>query len=108
VTGVVAPTFAAGRVIYAIFIEEGSMEPFVAEIRLFPYNLAPVDWAACDGALLPIVQYTALFSLNGTLFGGDGQTNFALPNLTPSPPLAPGQSQGGYFIALNGVYPLRT
>jgi len=58
--------------------------PFVAEIRIFPFNFAPKGWAFCDGQLLPISQNTALFSLLGTFYGGDGKSNFALPNLQGS------------------------
>ncbi len=57
------------------------MDPFVAEIRMFPFNFAPQGWATCDGQILPISQNTALFSLIGTLYGGNGTSNFALPNL---------------------------
>jgi microcystin-dependent protein len=56
-------------------------EPFIGEIRIFAGNYAPLGWALCNGQLLPIQQYTALFSLLGTMYGGDGKTNFALPNL---------------------------
>jgi microcystin-dependent protein len=81
------------------------MEPFIGEIRLFPYTYAPRNWAECDGSLLlPINSNQALFSLLGTEFGGDGWTTFALPNLS-SPP--PGLNQGCYFIALQGAYPSR-
>ncbi len=66
--------------------------PFVAEIRIFGFNFAPTGWAACDGALLPISQNTALFSLIGTFYGGDGRSNFALPNLQSS--FAIGQGNG--------------
>ena len=59
-------------------------DPFVAEIRIFPFNFAPNGWAFCDGQLLPISQNTALFSLLGTTYGGDGKTNFALPDLQGS------------------------
>ena len=55
--------------------------PFVAEIRIFPFNFAPKGWAICAGQLMPISQNTALFSLLGTQYGGDGKSNFALPNL---------------------------
>ena len=55
--------------------------PFVAEIRIFPFNFAPKGWAFCDGQLLPISQNTALFSLLGTTYGGDGKSTFGLPNL---------------------------
>ncbi len=68
--------------------------PFVAEIRIFPFNFAPKGWAFCDGQLLPISQNTALFSLLGTTYGGDGKTNFALPNLQGCAPMAPGQGPG--------------
>ena len=56
-------------------------DPFVAEIRIFGFNFAPRGWATCDGQILPIVQNTALFSLVGTFYGGDGRTTFGLPNL---------------------------
>jgi len=68
--------------------------PFVAEIRIFPFNFAPTGWAFCDGQILPISQNTALFSLLGTTYGGDGQSNFALPNLQGSAPLQQGQGPG--------------
>ncbi len=70
------------------------MDPFVAEIRIFPFNFAPSGWAWCDGQLLPISQNTALFSLLGTTYGGDGRSNFALPNLQGSAPMHPGQGTG--------------
>ena len=57
------------------------MDPFVAEIRIFPFNFAPKGWAWCDGQLLPLSQNTALFSLLGTTYGGNGKSNFALPDL---------------------------
>jgi microcystin-dependent protein len=68
--------------------------PFVAEIRIFPFNFAPVGWALCNGQILPISQNTALFSLIGTTYGGNGTSNFALPNLQGSAPMAPGQGPG--------------
>jgi microcystin-dependent protein len=68
--------------------------PFVAEIRIFPFNFAPTGWAFCDGQLLPISQNTALFSLVGTTYGGDGQSTFALPNLQGCVPLHQGQGPG--------------
>ena len=70
------------------------MDPFVAEIRMFAGNFAPRGWATCDGQLLPIAQNTALFSLLGTTYGGDGRTNFALPNLQGRAPMQPGQGPG--------------
>lgn len=68
--------------------------PFVAEIRIFPFNFAPKGWAFCDGQLLPLSQNTALFSLLGTTYGGDGKSNFALPNLQGCVPMHPGQGPG--------------
>ncbi len=56
-------------------------EPFIGEIRMVGFNFAPRNWANCDGQLLPIAQNTALFSLLGTMYGGDGRTNFSLPDL---------------------------
>ena len=69
-------------------------DPFVAEIRMFGFNFAPTGWAFCNGQLLPISQNTALFSLLGTTYGGDGKSTFALPDLQGSTPLHPGQGQG--------------
>lgn len=68
--------------------------PFVAEIRIFAGNFAPAGWATCDGQVLPISQNTALFSLLGTTYGGDGKSTFALPNLQGAAPLHPGQGSG--------------
>src|SRR6476469_3691096 len=70
------------------------MDPFVAEIRIFPFNFAPKGWAFCNGQLLPISQNTALFSLLGTTYGGDGKSNFALPDLQGRAPMHPGQGPG--------------
>lgn len=69
-------------------------DPFVAEIRIFPFNFAPRGWAWCDGQLLPLSQNTALFSLLGTTYGGNGQSNFALPDLQGRAPMHPGQGPG--------------
>ena len=69
-------------------------DPFVAEIRIFPFNFAPKGWALCDGQLLPLSQNTALFSLLGTTYGGDGKSNFALPDLQGNAPMHPGQGPG--------------
>lgn len=69
-------------------------DPFVAEIRIFPFNFAPKGWAWCDGQLLPLSQNTALFSLLGTTYGGNGKTNFALPDLQGRAPMQPGQGPG--------------
>ena len=69
-------------------------DPFVAEIRIFPFNFAPKGWAFCDGQILPISQNTALFSLLGTTYGGDGKSNFALPDMRGNAPMQPGQGPG--------------
>jgi microcystin-dependent protein len=69
-------------------------DPFVAEIRVFPFNFAPKGWAWCDGQLLPLSQNTALFSLLGTTYGGDGKSNFALPDLQGNAAMHPGQGPG--------------
>src|SRR3954447_9268695 len=75
-------------------------DQFVAEIRIFPFNFAPKGWAFCDGQLLPISQNTALFSLLGTVYGGDGKSNFALPNLQGGTPMQQGQGPGLSFRVL--------
>ena len=69
-------------------------DPFVAEIRIFPFNFAPKGWAFCNGQILPISQNTALFALLGTTYGGDGKSTFALPDLQGSAAMHPGQGQG--------------
>jgi microcystin-dependent protein len=70
------------------------MDPFVAEIRLFPFNFAPQGWAFCIGQVMPISQNTALFSLLGTTYGGDGKSNFGLPDMKASSPMQQGQGGG--------------
>ena len=70
------------------------MDPFVAEIRIFPFNFPPKGWAFCDGQILPLSQNTALFSLLGTTYGGNGSSNFALPNMQGNAPMHPGQGPG--------------
>ena len=69
-------------------------DPFVAEIRIFPFTFPPKGWAFCNGQLLPLSQNTALFSLLGTTYGGNGKSNFALPDLQGSAPMHPGQGPG--------------
>lgn len=78
--------------------------PFVAEISAFAFNFAPKGWAQCDGQLLPISQNTALFSLLGTFYGGDGKSTFALPDLQGAVPIHQGQSPGtsNYFLGQEG------
>ncbi len=69
-------------------------DPFVAEIRIFPFNFAPRGWAWCDGQLMPLSQNTALFALLGTTYGGNGKSNFALPDLQGRVPMHPGHGPG--------------
>lgn len=69
-------------------------DQFVAEIRIFPFNFPPTGWAFCNGQLMPISQNTALFSLLGTTYGGDGKSSFALPDLEGAAPMQPGQGPG--------------
>jgi microcystin-dependent protein len=69
-------------------------DQFVAEIRIFPFNFPPTGWAFCDGQLMPLSQNTALFSLLGTTYGGDGKSTFALPDMQGNAPMQPGQGQG--------------
>jgi microcystin-dependent protein len=107
------------------------MEPFIAEIKLFAGNFAPVGWAFCEGQILSIQEHVALFSLLGTTYGGDGRTTFGLPDLRGRAPIHPtvgnriGQRGGGidatrgdgvkttatlglnYIIALQGIFPSR-
>jgi microcystin-dependent protein len=78
--------------------------PFVAEIRIMAFNFPPTGWAQCDGQLLPISQNTALFSLLGTFYGGDGKSTFALPDLQGRGAVEQGQGQGlsEYFLGQSG------
>jgi len=69
-------------------------DPFLAEIRMFGGNFAPTGWALCNGQLIPISQNTALFSLLGTNYGGDGRVTFGLPNLMGAAPMQQGQGAG--------------
>lgn len=69
-------------------------DQFVAEMRIFPFNFPPTGWAFCNGQLMPISQNTALFSLLGTTYGGDGKSTFALPDMQGNAPMQPGQGQG--------------
>jgi microcystin-dependent protein len=79
-------------------------DQFVAEIRIFAGNFAPTGWAFCNGQLMPISQNTALFSLLGTQYGGDGKSTFALPNLQGAAPVHQGQGPGlsQYFVGETG------
>src|SRR6202050_2825262 len=76
--------------------------PFVAEIRVFPFNFSPKGWAFCNGQLLALSQNTALFSLLGVTYGGDGRATFGLPNLQGNMPVGVGQGQSLYFLGQVG------
>jgi microcystin-dependent protein len=99
------PPLPTSQSIYCIsaFGTPAPPEPFLGEIRLFPYSFSPDGWSTCHGQLLPIEQATGLFSLIGDNFGGDGRVDFALPDLRNA--AVPSGLQ--YFIALNGAYPQR-
>ncbi|MBL8445288.1 MAG: tail fiber protein [Zoogloeaceae bacterium] len=79
------------------------MDPILGQIQLFAFNFVPKDWMACDGAILPISQNMAVFSLLGTTYGGNGTTDFALPNLKGKEPI-PGSL---YCICVQGIFPSR-
>lgn len=85
-------------------------DPFIGEITLFAGNYAPRGWAFCQGQLLSIAQNTALFSILGTTYGGDGQTTFALPDLRGRAPIGPGQGPGlpPYYLGELGGEPTHT
>lgn len=87
---------------------EASSEPFLGEIILFGGNFAPRGWAFAQGQLLPIAQNQALFALYGTMYGGDGRTTFALPDLRCLEPNVPGSYGPHYIVALQGVFPSRS
>ena len=84
-------------------------ETFLGEVRLFPIGYAPSNWALCNGQLLPIIQYQALYSLLGTVYGGDGITTLALPDLrgrvpihvSPSLPLGTKAGEGKHTLTVN-------
>jgi len=82
------------------------MDPFLGEIRLFAGNYAPTDWALCQGQLLPINQNTALFAILGTVYGGDGISTFALPDLRKSLQTFPEGITP--IISLQGIFPPRS
>jgi microcystin-dependent protein len=84
--------------------------PFLGEIDILPYNFAPQGYAACNGQLLPIAQFTALFSLLGTTYGGDGRSTFALPNFQGAAPVHAGQGNGlsNYDLGQAGGSPTET
>jgi microcystin-dependent protein len=79
------------------------MDCLIGQIELFPYNFTPMGWLPCEGQMLNIQQYQALYSLIGKTYGGNGSTTFALPNLKGAEPLP----QMKYYIATQGLYPER-
>jgi microcystin-dependent protein len=86
--------FVAINFIIAVSLMYPTDGPFISEIGIFPFDFMPRDWAPCNGQLLPIGENTALFSLIGSVFGGDGTTTFALPNLQGSTPIGTGEGPG--------------
>ena len=76
------------------------MEPLVGQIEIFAFEFAPSGWMVCDGSLLSVQEFPALFQLIGNTYGGDGQTTFALPQIAPIAPQGP-----SYFIAIQGIFP---
>ncbi len=73
-------------------------DPYIGEIKLISFTYPPKGWAFCNGQLLPINQNQALFSILGTMYGGDGRVNFALPNMQGRMPVHQGSNQGGYIV----------
>lgn len=78
--------------------------PFLGQIELFPYGFAPMGWMLCNGAILNVSQNSALFSLLGANFGGNGSSTFGIPNLTGAAPIP----NTAYYIATQGLYPTRS
>ena len=76
--------------------------PIVGQVALFAFRFTPAGWLPCDGRMMSVMQNQQLFSLLGTTYGGNGETNFALPNLKPA-----GSQGPGYFIAIQGSFPMR-
>lgn len=83
------------------------MDPYIGQIQLFPYNFEPRGWVLCDGRTMQIMPNQALYSLIGTTFGGNGATEFKLPDLRNANPLAT-TNQMKYYIAVEGLYPMRS
>ncbi|MDX2382164.1 MAG: tail fiber protein [Acidimicrobiia bacterium] len=81
------------------------MDPYIGQINLFPWKWAPRGWAKCDGSLLSINDHQALFSLLGTTYGGDGRTNFGLPDMRGKKTV--NGERVNYYVSLQGVYPSR-
>lgn len=82
------------------------MDCYIGAIFLFAGNYAPQDFLLCEGQILPIQQYAALYSILGIQYGGDGSRTFALPNL-PKVPDTDGRGESRYIICINGLYPCR-
>jgi len=104
------PALAAALLIGAATpsVAQGT-DPFLGEIIAVPFNFCPVGWLPAQGQILPIAQYTALFSLIGTYYGGDGTSNFALPNPPRPSQTKVAAGKGPYFpcIAIQGIFPPR-
>lgn len=83
------------------------MDEYIGTIKLFAFNFVPTGWFACNGQTLPINQYMPLFALIGTTYGGDGRTNFMLPNLEPHKD-ASGNPVGIYCLCHAGIFPQRS
>ncbi|NNJ33337.1 phage tail protein [Lacrimispora defluvii] len=83
------------------------MDPYIGQIQLFPYNFEPRGWVLCDGRTMKIMQNQALYSLIGIIFGGNGTTEFKIPDLRNANPLAT-TNQMKYYIAIEGLYPMRS
>lgn len=77
-------------------------EPFLAEMRIFGFNFAPRGWAECNGQIIAVGQNQSLFSLLGTIYGGDGRTTFALPDMRSRVPAHPGAPDGGFPLSIGG------
>ena len=107
---IVVATLAVSAICVTFTAPAKASDPFMAQIVMFGGNFAPRGWAFCDGQLLPIAQNSALFSLLGTTYGGDGETTFALPDLREAEKaLRPNDAKTGprYIIALKGIFPSR-
>ena len=92
--GLAAGGIGVGTLVAKPDVAEAAYEPFIGEIMLFAGNFAPRNWALCNGQILSIAQNTALFSILGTTYGGNGQTTFALPDLRGRVPIHAGQGPG--------------
>ena len=103
---IVLACFAAGLACGGAPAVAQTSQPFIGEVATFPYNFCPAGWAPLNGQLIPISQNTALFSLLGTTYGGNGVTNFALPTGKPIVTLTPGAAVI-QCIALQGIFPPR-